>query len=551
MARTFEFHGGVYPPERKQRSLVPLRHATLPSRVVLPLDQHAGRPARAIVVVGDRVRVGTPIARCDGMISADLHASISGTVTHSDAMAITIEGDGHDTWQRLPPLDWPNVSAEALLVRLEQSGVVGLGGAGFPTHIKARLGERQRIDTLVVNAAECEPYITVDDLTLRHFADDVLEGAQLIASLCDARRIVVGIEDNKPEAVQALEHAMATSQPRPVTLHVIATRYPSGGERQLIKALLDRDVPHQGLPADVGVLCHNPGTLLAALRAVRDGEPLVERLVTLTGDALDDPGNRWVRIGTPVATLLEEAGLQRATLDQLIEGGPMMGTQHADLDGVICKATNCLIAATRQELPPSPLESPCIRCGACEDVCPAHLLPQQLHWYARAQDDDKLAHYRLFDCIECNACSYVCPSHIPLVVDYRSAKARLRHQRLEAAKAEHAKHRFEWRQARLAREEAQKQARRQARLAKQASGQPTGAQSTSPQADLRSLRIAQTAAKAAVRKAEKNLARAAQQEPDQPHEDLEIQLATAQENLQAADAHLAKARDASAPQESR
>ncbi|MFN2409157.1 MAG: electron transport complex subunit RsxC [Halomonas sp.] len=548
MARTFEFHGGVYPPERKQRSQGSVRHATLPGRVVLRLDQHAGRPALATVAVGDSVKVGMPVARRDGMISADLHASISGKVTQVDRHSIAIDGDGVDTWQRLTPLEWRNASAEQLLTRLEQSGVVGLGGAGFPTHIKARVGERQRIDTLVVNAAECEPYITVDDLTLQQYASDVLEGAQLIASLCGAKQITVGIEDNKPEAISALRQTMAGSQPLSVAVSVIATRYPSGGERQLIKTLLNRDVPDQGLPADVGVLCQNPGTLLAALRSVRDGEPLVERLVTLTGEAIADPGNRWVRIGTPIFTLLEEAGLNRAVLDQLIEGGPMMGKPLANLEGVVTKTTNCLIAATRDELPPAPPESPCIRCGACEEVCPANLLPQQLHWYARAQDDAKLAHYRLFDYIECDACSYVCPSHIPLVADYRYAKTRLRHQQLETAKAEHAKHRFEWRQARLAREEAEKQARRKARRTKQTT-QQTSSQGASPQADLRSLRIAQTAAKAAVRKAEKTLARAAQQDPQQPHDDLEIQLATAQENLQAAEARLAEAREASESQE--
>ncbi|SDN08134.1 electron transport complex subunit RsxC [Vreelandella arcis] len=549
MARTFEFHGGVLPPERKQRSLVPLRYAELPKRVVLRLDQHAGRPATATVAVGDTVKVGTPVAQRDGMISANIHASISGQVTHVDTHAITIDGDKTDTWQRLAPIDWRNALPDQLITRLEQSGVVGLGGAGFPTHIKARVSERQRIDTLVVNAAECEPYITADDLTLQHYAADVLEGAQLLASLCGAHHIMVGIEDNKPDAILALRQAMADSQLLTVTLSVIATRYPSGGERQLIKTLLNRDVPNQGLPADVGVLCHNPGTLLAALRSVRDGEPLVERLVTLTGDAITDPGNRWVRIGTPMAALLNEAGLNRAALHQLIQGGPMMGTPLPNLDGSVTKATNCLIAATIDELPPTPPESPCIRCGACEDVCPANLLPQQLHWYARASDDEKLASHRLFDCIECNACGYVCPSHIPLVDDYRSAKSRLRHQQLETAKAEHAKHRFEWRQARLAREQAQKQARRQARLSKQRSSQDADSPAASPQADLRSLRIAQTAAKAAVRKAEKNLARAAQQDPQQAHDDLETQLATAQENLQAAEARLAEARETSEPKE--
>lgn len=548
MARTFEFHGGVYPPEHKQRSRGPVRYATLPNCVVLRLDQHAGRPAVATVAVGDNTKVGTPIARRDGLISADLHASISGQVTQVDRHTITIDGDGFDTWQRSTPLEWRTESAKQLLTRLEQSGVVGLGGAGFPAHIKARIGERQRIDTLVVNAAECEPYITADDLTLQQYAADVLDGAQLTASLCGAQQIIVGIEDNKPEAINALRQAIAGSHPLSVIVSVIATRYPSGGERQLIKTLLNRDVPNQGLPADVGVLCHNPGTLLAALRSVRDGEPLVERLVTLTGEAISAPGNHWVRIGTPIAALLDEAGLNRSALYQLIEGGPMMGTPQADLSGVVTKATNCLIAATREELPPAPSESPCIRCGACEDVCPANLLPQQLHWYARAQDDAKLDHYRLFDCIECNACSYVCPSHIPLVADYRHAKTRLRHQQLETAKAEHAKHRFEWRQARLTREEAEKQARRQARLAKQ-TAQQSDSQGASPQADLRSLRIAQTAAKAAVRKAEKNLTRAAQQDPQQPHDDLELQLATSQENLQAAETRLAEAREAGEPQE--
>ncbi|MCA1773944.1 MAG: electron transport complex subunit RsxC, partial [Halomonas sp.] len=246
MARTFEFHGGVYPPERKQRSQGSVRHATLPGRVVLRLDQHAGRPALATVAVGDSVKVGMPVARRDGMISADLHASISGKVTQVDRHSIAIDGDGVDTWQRLTPLEWRNASAEQLLTRLEQSGVVGLGGAGFPTHIKARVGERQRIDTLVVNAAECEPYITVDDLTLQQYASDVLEGAQLIASLCGAKQITVGIEDNKPEAISALRQTMAGSQPLSVAVSVIATRYPSGGERQLIKTLLNRDVPDQG-----------------------------------------------------------------------------------------------------------------------------------------------------------------------------------------------------------------------------------------------------------------------------------------------------------------
>ena len=550
MPSAYDFPGGIQPPERKQRSNhAPLSEAPLPQRVTLPLKQHGGQAATPCVAVGEAVKVGSLIAKREGMISSALHASISGTVSEVSTHQISIDGDGQDAWQRLPRLDWRAADSTALLERLSESGIVGLGGAGFPAHIKARVVEQHTIHTLVVNAAECEPYITADDLTLRHYANEVLEGAQIIAKLCGAQQIMIGIEDNKPEAIAALQHALPNSQPMPVELTIISTRYPSGGERQLIKKLLDLNVPSGGLPADVGVLCHNPGTLLAILHAVRDGQPLVSRVVTLTGEAIAQPGNRWVRLGTSVRELLEEAELNHLTLNQVIQGGPMMGTPLATLDTPVTKLTNCLIAATREEFPQAPAEAPCIRCGECESVCPVALLPQQLHWYARAEEDTKLERYHLFDCIECGACSYVCPSHIPLVVEYREAKSRIRLQRIETTKAEHAKHRFEFRQARLAREEAEKQARKQARKAQQR--RPSSPTATSSEhVDLRGLRIAHAAAKASVNKAEKTLARVAQEDPKQPLEDLEMQLATAQENLKAAELQLAQAREQQSSEES-
>jgi electron transport complex protein RnfC len=496
------------------------------------------------------VYVGSIIARREGMISSNLHASISGVIAAVSASHIIIEGDGQDTWQRLPSLDWPHSAPAELLERLNESGIVGLGGAGFPTSVKARVVEQHVIHTLVINAAECEPYITADDLTLRHHPTEVLEGAQILAKLCGAQQILIGIEDNKPEAIKALNKALPNSQPVPVALKVVATRYPSGGERQLIKRLLNLNVPSGGLPADVGVLCHNPGTLLAALQAVRDGQPLVSRVVTLTGEALTQPGNRWVRLGTSVKELLTQAGLDQTSVAQVIQGGPMMGTPLLTLDTPVTKLTNCLIAATIAELPPAPAESPCIRCGECESVCPVALLPQQLHWYARAKDDAKMERYHLFDCIECGACSYVCPSHIPLVEDYREAKGRIRLQRIESVKAEHAKHRFEFRQARLAREEAEKQARRETRQAQNRRPHSHASTENSEKVDLRGLRIAHAAAKASVKKAEKTLARVAQEDPKQPLDDLEMQLATAQENLRATELQLAQAREQQPSKES-
>ncbi len=551
MSSAFDFPGGIYPPERKQRSnQAALVSAPLPMRVTLPLQQHSGQASTPCVAVGEQVYVGSIIARREGMISSNLHASISGVIAAVSASHIIIEGDGQDTWQRLPSLDWPHSAPAELLERLNESGIVGLGGAGFPTSVKARVVEQHVIHTLVINAAECEPYITADDLTLRHHPTEVLEGAQILAKLCGAQQILIGIEDNKPEAIKALNKALPNSQPVPVALEVVATRYPSGGERQLIKRLLNLNVPSGGLPADVGVLCHNPGTLLAALQAVRDGQPLVSRVVTLTGEALTQPGNRWVRLGTSVKELLTQAGLDQTSVAQVIQGGPMMGTPLLTLDTPVTKLTNCLIAATIAELPPAPAESPCIRCGECESVCPVALLPQQLHWYARAKDDAKMERYHLFDCIECGACSYVCPSHIPLVEDYREGKGRIRLQRIESVKAEHAKHRFEFRQARLAREEAEKQARREARQAQNRRSHSHASTENSEKVDLRGLRIAHAAAKASVKKAEKTLARVAQEDPKQPLDDLEMQLATAQENLRAAELQLAQAREQQPSKES-
>ncbi|SFH47645.1 electron transport complex subunit RsxC [Modicisalibacter xianhensis] len=579
----FDFPGGIMPPERKTLSnQAPLVKAPLPARVMLPLTQHVGQPAEPVVSVGQTVRTGEIIACAQGMISAPVHASITGTVTaieeravphpsaavgEAKALCIVIEGNGQDDdWQRMPPLDWRSASDEALLERLQSSGVVGLGGAGFPAAVKAQVRQRHAIDTLIVNAAECEPYITADDLTLRTYPGDVIEGARMLARLCGAERILIGIEDNKPEAVAALRQALSTSNDTtPVELKVVATRYPSGGESQLIQKLTGREVPSRGLPADVGLLCHNPGTLLASLRAVRDGEPMISRIVTLTGEALTRPGNLEARLGTPLHALLSLAGLRPARLSQLILGGPMMGFT-LDSDALpLVKTANCLIAGTADEFPPAPPEQACIRCGACETACPASLLPQQLYWFSKSREHDKAELFNLFDCIECGACAYVCPSHIPLVQYYRAAKGEIRLHEREARKAEHARHRFEFRQARMAREEAEKEARRKARLQQARASRPAPEQrkaavsptpSDTPQSDsqdsaaeLKKLKIAQAAAKAAVRKAERALARASEggQDPSADVNDLETQLATARENLKATETRLAALQSRTAP----
>lgn len=467
----FGFPGGIHPPGHKtDSSTAPIRIATLPSRLVIPLTQHLGAPAEPVVVVGDRVLAGQQIAKAGSGLSVPVHASSSGTVVaierrpvqHPSGMpqpCIVIDTDGRDEWvARVPLADWASQPADALRARIREAGIAGMGGAGFPTATK--LGPRQPVTTFILNAVECEPYITADDRLMRERAPQVIEGLKILRHVLGVPEVLVGIEDNKPEAIGAMRKAAAGTG---IDIVVVPTKYPSGGEKQLIRNLTGKEVPSGGLPADVGIVCQNTGTAYAVYRAIVEGEPLVSRIVTLTGDALAQRGNVEARIGTPVIELLHGAGLKPGHLHRLVMGGPMMGFTLHDMQVPVVKTTNCLLAASAAELPDPAPEQACIRCGACAEACPASLLPQQLYWFSKAGEFDKAKEQHLMDCIECGACSWVCPSSIPLVQYYRYAKGEIRNKLADERKAERAKLRFEARQARIEREHAEREAKRKAR----------------------------------------------------------------------------------------
>ncbi len=473
-APVYDFPGGVHPAEHKTVSnRTPIAPGPRPAQLVLPLNMHLGAPARPIVAVGDRVLKGQMLAEPAGAVSAALHAPTSGTVvalgprpirhpSGMDALGIVLEPDGEDRWaERRPVADHTRLGPGKLIALLRDAGVAGLGGAGFPTSVKVNLGDHQRVEQLIINAVECEPYITADDRLMRERADEIVLGIQILQYLLNPHDTLIGIEDNKPEAIAALRAACADSD---VEVRVVPTKYPSGGEKQLIQLLTGKEVPSGSIPAQCGVVCQNVGTAWAVKRAVHDGEPLLSRITTVTGDAVARPGNYEVWLGTPVADLLHHAGVDKERLGRLVMGGPMMGFTLHDPSVPVVKTSNCVIAASAEELPEPPPEQACIRCGACAEVCPANLLPQQLYWYAKTDDFERAQHHNLMDCIECGACAYVCPSHIPLVQYYRYAKGEIRTQAAEQIKADRARERFEARQARLEREQAEKEARRRARL---------------------------------------------------------------------------------------
>ncbi len=472
--RLWHFHGGVHLPDEKALSnFAPSVAAPLPKRLTLPLQQHIGATSQPCVAVGDQVRKGQMLAKPQGYVSAPVHAPSSGTVVAIEprrvphpsglsAPCVVIETDGEDAWAELPaPVpDFERRDPGELRERIRQSGIVGMGGASFPSSVKLNPGPDQPIETLVINGAECEPYITCDDRLMRERAADIVNGIRVMLHILGTRRCLLGIEDNKPEAIAAMRHAVQQGDPAGrINLVEIPTLYPSGGEKQLIRILTGKEVPSHGIPAQVGIVCQNVGTACAVADAVLRGRPLVERYVTVTGRAIAEPRNYRARIGTPAIELIQASGGYVGELEKLVVGGPMMGFR-VDTDAIpITKAANCLLALTPAESPDPGEPQPCIRCGRCAEVCPTYLLPQQLYWHARSKDLDKVQDYNLFDCIECGCCAHVCPSHIPLVQYYRYAKTESWAREREKRAAERARQRHAAREARLERLERERKAK--------------------------------------------------------------------------------------------
>lgn len=534
LIRIRDIPGGIHPPEHKDQSLrLPLGSVPLPPQLVVPVSQHIGEPATPVVSVGERVLTGQLIATANGVFSANIHAPSSGTViavedrmlTHPSGMSdtcIVIETDGKDEWIPLQPCeDYHALDKAALQEKIRLAGVAGLGGAGFPTAVKLNPRSTEVIDTLIINGAECEPYITADDMLMQTRADEIIAGTLMISHLLhEPKDLIIGLEDNKPKALAALQKAAEGTR---VQVVEFPTKYPSGGAKQIIQILTGREIPTDHHSAYIGVICLNVGTVAAAWRAVRYGEPLISRITTVVGEALEVQRNVEVRIGTPIDFVLAQHGFDAKKASRLIMGGPMMGFTLPSPSVPVIKTTNCILAPTLKELPPPAPAQACIRCGLCADACPASLLPQQLFWYAQAEDMEKLQAHNLFDCIECGACSYVCPSNIPLVQYYRAAKGSIRQHEQEKEKSDRSRRRFEFRQQRIAKEEAEKEAKRLARKqaaeeAKQKLAEKAAAAAPAPQAEV----VAEAVAKA----------RAVQQTPEEQQAKLERILAAARNSLE-------------------
>lgn len=457
----FPFHGGVHPPENKSQSTqLPIGQLPIPEKIVLPLRQHVGNIPKIKVKVGDHVLKGQLIAEAEGSVSAAIHASTSGTISaiedaiipHPSGLpdrCITITPDGKDQWIKKTPQDWRNAERKSLVGSLRLSGIVGLGGATFPTHIKLRADGKSGVHTLVINAAECEPYISCDDMLMRERADEIVKGITIAQYLLGAENVIIGIEDNKPEAAKAMRAAV--SEHAEMQIKIVPTLYPSGDARRLVHLVLNTEIPFDKRSTEVGLQVFNVATVVALYRYFELGEPSISRIVSMTGN-VQQPQNFEVIFGTPMLHLVKNAGGTKADTSHFIMGGPMMGFNLPSADVPITKAANCIIAASPTLFAPPPPAMPCIRCARCADACPVNLQPQELYWFSKSDNFEKANDYKLFDCIECGACSYVCPSDIPLVQYYRYAKSEI--IALDKAKeaADLARERNEFRLARIERE---------------------------------------------------------------------------------------------------
>jgi electron transport complex protein RnfC len=476
----YKFNGGVHPHDHKAESTAhPIAKLAIPDKLILPLRQHVGHLPKILVHVGDHVLKGQMLAEPEGTLSAAIHAPTSGMIVaineqvipHPSGlpdMCITLAPDGKDNWVNLKPIDWRNTDKKALVDSLRASGIVGLGGATFPTHIKLRTNGKSNVHTLVINAAECEPYITCDDMLMRERADEIVKGIEIVKYLLGAEKCLIGIEDNKPQAEKAMEAAIEkfakTNASTDSNMHVkvVPTLYPSGDARRLIHLLLDIEIPNDKRSTDVGIQVFNIATVLAVYRYFEFGEPAINRIVTMTGN-IAKPQNFEVLFGTPLQSLIAAAGGAKADTTHYIMGGPMMGFDLPNEQVPITKAANCIIAAAPNLFAAPPPAMPCIRCARCADACPVNLQPQELYWFSKADNFEKARDYNLFDCIECGCCTYVCPSDIPLVQYYRYAKSEIIAADKAKEAANLARERNDFRLARIEREKlerAQKHAER-------------------------------------------------------------------------------------------
>ena len=460
-----KLHGGLrLPGNKKESTEKPIYDIPIPRQLVLPIVQHVGEPAQPIVGIGERVLKGQLIADPEGSIGAPVHASSSGKVVaiepwpisrrHGEpAPCIVIETDGED--QAIERADTPppydTLPRDVVAQMILQGGIVGLGGAVFPTAQKLQQANACDIDFLLLNGVECEPYISCDDVLMRERAKEVIGGAQILMHALGLEVSYIVVESDKPEALKALADALGDIGDERIVLKQVPTIYPSGGEDQLVQLVTNREVPSGGLPTDVGCLVQNVGTAVAIYDWIEHHEPLISRVTTVTGNGIAQPMNVRARLGTTVADVVNFAGGYTEHAKQLIIGGPMTGRSVTTDRVPIVKASNCILLIS--ETPNPGPEMPCIRCGECAAVCPVQLLPQQLFWYACADDEKRLRSYGLTDCIECGCCDLVCPSHIPLTANFRIAKGRIQEMADEKARAERAKRRFEARNERLARDQ--------------------------------------------------------------------------------------------------
>jgi len=479
------FHGGLRLRHNKKISCQdPVERPPLPELLIVPLLQHAGDSADPYVNVGDKVLKGQQIGQCQPC--AAIHSPVSGVVeaiedlpmSHPSGQAgpcVVIRPDGREEWVDLKPInDWRTCAPEDLIMQMQDCGLAGLGGAVFPTHAKARDGRDRKIHTLILNGSECEPYISCDEMLMREQPDKIVLGARIMCRALGADRIIIAIEDQMGAVQRALTHAAECAECKRTSVVKVTTIYPEGGERQLIQVLTGLEVPAGGRPSDLGMVCQNVATAAAVADAVAEGKPLIERYITVTGNGIEHPRNFQALFGTPFSHLVEHSGGYTKDVARLVVGGPMMGYPVASDATPVVKGSNCVLALTHQDIAGYQPEMPCIRCGECARVCPATLLPQQLHLQIKNGLWEQAAEYGLSACIECGCCDFVCPSHIPLVQWFRYGKGQQRQRALELDATERARKRFEDKEARLLRakqERAEKMARRKQMLKDKAAQQ--------------------------------------------------------------------------------